>query len=51
MKNVTVSLALHLMNKREKELFFVKMAKTERFKQSAIKSMQKLYLKLGWWPM
>ena len=51
MKNVIVSPALHLRNKREKELFFVKMLKTERFKQSAIKSMQKLHLKLGWRPM
>ncbi len=30
------------MNKRGKELFYVKMAKTERFKKSAIISMQKL---------
>ena len=32
----------HLMNKRGKELFFVKRAKTERFKKSSIISMQKL---------
>ena len=30
------------MNKRGKELFLVKMAKTERFKKSSIISMQKL---------
>ena len=30
------------MNKRGKELFFVKRAKTERFKKSSIISMQKL---------
>ena len=32
----------HLMNKRGKDLFFVKMAKTERYKKSAIVSMQRL---------
>ena len=30
------------MNKRGKEVFLVKMAKTERFKKSSIISMQKL---------
>ena len=32
----------HSMNKRGKEMFLVKMAKTERFKKSSIISMQKL---------
>ena len=30
----------HLMNKRGKDLFFVKMAKTERLKKSAIVSIE-----------